>query len=160
MFRSISVRAAAALVAITTAFALGSASAAAAAPAPIASIAQPATAEGPSCSFPPAGWTFISISMVYGQCGSPYGAIMYNLRLPVDGLVACSGVEGWAITASRASVNHCALNGGTAFQQTLYRPYDGLWSCTIPKGWTYSQTRVQTNVCGTGQFVSFKLKPL
>jgi hypothetical protein len=77
----------------------------------------------------------------------------------VDGLVACVGVEGWAITASHSSYNHCALSG-MAFQQTLYRPYAGLWSCTIPKGWTYTQTRLQTNVCGIGQFISFKLAPL
>jgi hypothetical protein len=116
-------------------------------------------AEGWSCSFPPPGYTYIGIQQLSGVCGSPYPTIRYNLRLPVDGLVACSGVAGWAITSSRSSYNSCALQG-TAFQVTLATPVAGLWSCVVPKGWTYKQQRLVTNVCGNGQFSMFQLAPL
>ncbi|GID28340.1 hypothetical protein [Paractinoplanes brasiliensis] len=116
-------------------------------------------AEGWSCSFPPPGYTFVGLRQLSGVCGSPWPTIQYNLRLPVDGLTACSVVEGWAVTSSRSSANSCALTG-TAFQHKLATPVAGLWSCNVPRGWTYSQQRTATNVCGNGTFPMFQLAPL
>lgn len=116
-------------------------------------------AEGWSCSFPPPGHTYVGLRQLSGVCGSPWPTIQYNLRLPVDGLLACALVEGWAFTSSRSSRNSCALTG-TAFQLSLAKPVTGLWSCNVPRGWTYSQQRLTTNVCGNGTFSMFQLAPL
>jgi hypothetical protein len=120
--------------------------------------ATPARAveEGWSCSFPPAGWTFVAIQQRAGYCGSPYPTIRYNLALPKDGLVACGGLRDWAVSGSWSSYNSCGINS-IATQVRLAKPAEGLWSCSIPTGWTYTRSRLTTNVCGTGQFNQFQL---
>lgn len=123
------------------------------------SAAPAAAVSGWSCSLPPAGHTFIAIRQSSGVCGSPYPVIRYNVQPASDGLLACTGVTGWAITGAQSSYNICAINQ-TAFQVRLAAPRAGLWSCNVPAGWTYSQQRLFTNTCGIGTFAMFQLAPL
>jgi uncharacterized protein YbdZ (MbtH family) len=112
-----------------------------------ASTASAGIADGTwSCSRPPAGYTYDALQQSFG-CDALYPVIMYHIRVPKDGLQACSVPQGWTHSNYSFGWNSCGLNGGSASRYTLRIPRDGLSACSVPQGWAYDHLSSEWGIC-------------
>jgi hypothetical protein len=106
-----------------------------------------------ACSVP-AGYVWDQVANNLGVCSPTGFAPSYHLRLPVDGLWACTtNAPGfvWDQVANNLSV--CSPNN-FAFSYRLRVPVNGLWACSVPAGFTYDQVANNLSVCSPNGFAN------